>query len=200
MILSHLAYAAAWAVFGACHSLAAGETAKRALAPLLGRGYRLGYNLFAVALFIAVGMVGAWALGAEPLFALPAWGKAALATIHLCGWAVMLLAARYYDLGRLGGLYQLRHPDQPEDEDLHLGGPHRWVRHPLYAGAFLILWGGAVSPLGLATALWGSLYLLIGTACEEKRLLRRYGDAYAHYCAQVPAFIPWRGRLPAIDS
>jgi len=185
----HLAYALAWIAFGLSHSGLAGRN-------LAGRRWsRIAYNAIAVAAFLAVGAVGGWALGAEPAFDLPLWGRMLLGGVHLAGWAVMLLSARHYDLGRLGGLSQLRHPDQPEDEGLRLDGPHAWVRHPLYAGAFLILWGAALSPLGLATALWGSLYLLVGTYCEERRLLARYGEGYAAYRARVPAFVPWRGRV-----
>lgn len=183
----HLAYGLAWIAFGLSHSGLAGRS-------LAGRWSRIIYNAIAVAAFLAVGGVGGWALGDEPAFDQPLWGRIVLGAIHLSGWAVMLLSARYYDLGRLGGLTQLRHPGQPEDESLRLDGPHAWVRHPLYAGAFLILWGAALSPLGLATALWGSLYLLVGTFCEERRLLARYGDSYARYRARVPAFVPWKGR------
>lgn len=139
--------------------------------------------------------MGSIALAERPAFDLPGWARGALALVHLGGWAVMLFSARFYDLGRLGGLTQLRHPDQPADESLRRDGPHAWVRHPLYSGGFLILWGAALSPLGLATAVWGSLYLLIGTACEERRLLARYGQDYAAYRARVPAFVPWRGRV-----
>lgn len=139
--------------------------------------------------------MGARTLGGEPAFDLPVWGKMGLGAVHLAGWAVMLWSARFYDLGRLGGLAQLRRPDEAEDEPLRRDGPHAWVRHPLYSGAFLILWGAALSPLGLATAAWGSLYLLAGTWCEERRLLARYGDNYAAYRARVPAFVPWRGRV-----
>lgn len=184
----HLAYALAWIAFGLSHSGLAGRN-------LGGRWSRIVYNIVAIAGFLAVGAVGQWALGGEPAFALSGWAKAGLGAVHLAGWAVLLFSARYYDLGRLGGLTQLRHPDRPGDEGLRLDGPHAWVRHPLYGGAFLILWGAAMAPLGLATAVWGSLYLLIGTACEERRLLGRYGEDYARYRATVPAFIPWKGRV-----
>ncbi|EME68405.1 hypothetical protein H261_18637 [Paramagnetospirillum caucaseum] len=184
----HLAYALAWLAFGLSHSGLAGRN-------LAGRRWsRIVYNIIAVAAFLAVGSIGTWALGGEAAFDLPVWARGLLAAVHLSGWAVMLWSARYYDLGRLGGLSQLRHPDRPEDEGLRRDGPHAWVRHPLYAGAFLILWGAALSPLGLATAVWGSLYLLAGTWCEERRLLARYGEEYTAYRAGVPAFIPWRGR------
>ncbi|CAA7614362.1 isoprenylcysteine carboxylmethyltransferase family protein [Magnetospirillum sp. SS-4] len=186
--LAHALYALAWLAFGLGHSLLAGRV-------WLGRWSRLAYNGIAVASFAGVSAVGAVTLAGQPMFDLPAPVLAGLAAIHFGGWAVLLLSARHYDLGRLGGLTQLRHPDRPSDEELRLDGPHRWVRHPLYAGAFLILWGAAVNPLGLATACWGSLYLLAGTWCEERRLIRLYGRAYSDYRARVPAFAPWRGRV-----
>ena len=49
--------------------------------------------------------------------------------------------------------------------------------------------------LGLATAVWGSAYLVIGTAFEERKLRRLYGQAYEDYRARVPAFVPWKGRV-----
>ncbi len=184
----HALYALAWLAFGLGHSLLAGRV-------WLGRWSRLAYNAVAIASFAGVSAAGAATLADRPVFDLPGPALAGLAAVHLAGWAVLLLSARFYDLGRLGGLAQLRHPEAPPDEGLRLDGPHGWVRHPLYAGAFLILWGAAVNPLGLATACWGSLYLLAGTWCEERRLLRRYGPAYAGYRARVPAFVPWRGRI-----
>jgi len=57
---------------------------------------------------------------------------------------------------------------------------HRFVRHPLYSAAFLIL--------------WGSVYLVVGSHFEERFLERLYGDAYADYRRRVPAFVPWKGR------
>ena len=71
---------------------------------------------------------------------------------------------------------------------------HRFIRHPLYSGLFLVLWGHAQTEFALATALWGSVYLVIGAGFEERRLIDRYGDAYRTYRARVPAFVPWRGR------
>lgn len=53
----------------------------------------------------------------------------------------------------------------------------------------------AQTEFALATAVWGSVYLLIGALYEERRLADRYGDAYVEYRRRVPAFIPWRGRV-----
>ncbi len=189
----HLLYALAWLLFGVVHSGLAALPVKARLAPLLGRRRRIAYNLVALASFAAVAAAGAATLGRLPPFGLPAAALAAMAVVHFSGWGVLLASARFYDLGRFTGTAQLR--GASEDEGLRRDGPHAWVRHPLYAGAILILWGAAVTPLGLATAVWGSLYLAVGTVLEERKLLRLHGEAYRDTRRRVPAVVPWRGRV-----
>ncbi len=70
-------------------------------------------------------------------------------------------------------------------------GLHRCVRHPLYSAGFMILWGLLRDPLSLAMAIWGSLYLVIGTRFEERKLRRLYGAAYDDYSKRVPPSIAW---------
>lgn len=194
MPLDHLLYGLAWMMFGAAHSLLASHGAKRRLAPLFGPWYRLAYNLFALTTFAGVVLAGRAVLGDWPRFPLPPLAIGGMAALHGAGWLVLLAALRGYDGGRLLGLSQIRHRDEPEDEALRTEGFHRYVRHPLYLGALLILWGAAVSPLGLATAAWGTLYLAVGTWFEERKLLALYGARYADYRRRVPAVIPWKGR------
>jgi protein-S-isoprenylcysteine O-methyltransferase Ste14 len=195
--MEHLGYGLAWLSFGAGHSLLAGRRAKDLLHRALGAWYRLAYNLFAVLHLALVWTIGRWLLGDDPAFAMAAWMQGILLVVHLAGWLLMLVALGGYDLGRLAGSRQIRAQRlgivEPEDEALRTDGCHRFVRHPLYTAAFLILWGAVDGPFQLATAAWGSLYLVIGTWLEERRLLQRYGQAYADYRARVPAFIPWKG-------
>jgi protein-S-isoprenylcysteine O-methyltransferase Ste14 len=187
-LIAGLAYALAWAAFGLIHSLLARDAVKARLRPRFGRAYRLVYNLFAGLCFAAVAWVGAVTLGGWPAFDLPAAVTVCLGGLHLTGWAVMIWAARHTDLGRLGGLAQLRGRD--EDEPLTEAGPYRFSRHPLYLGGHLILWGLALSPLGLATAIFGSTYLLVGALFEERDLRARYGQPYDDYCRRVPFLFP----------
>jgi protein-S-isoprenylcysteine O-methyltransferase Ste14 len=198
MIESHVLYALAWLSFGAGHSLLAQPAVKARLRPLVGAGYRLAYNLFAVLHLAAVIAVGRWAFaGAEPL-ALPPWAAAPMIAAQVAGALVLAIALRAYDLGRFAGVTQIRNAcagkSEPEDEPLRMEGPHRFVRHPLYAGLLLILWGRIADPFDLATALWASVYIAVGIALEEQKLVALYGVAYAEYRRRVPALFPWKGR------
>jgi protein-S-isoprenylcysteine O-methyltransferase Ste14 len=193
---AHALYAAVWATFGIGHSLLAGQSVKARLRPFLGAFHRLAYNLFAGA---HLGLV--WATGAMAFAGAPAYSfqyQVALTGIQVVGWLVLLVGLMSYDLGRFAGSKQIRGYFQgvkePEDEPLRISGPHRFVRHPLYAGVVLILWARVADELSLATAVWGSIYLFAGTLLEERKLLGLHGRAYAEYRGKVPAIVPWKGR------
>lgn len=161
-----------------------------------GRYYRLTYNGFAVLHLGAILWLGRiWLGGASPLGLSPTIGAIGDA-VTVLGVVVIGIALMGYDRGRFLGTTQIKAPETAPDENLKLGGLHRYVRHPLYSGLFLVLWGHAQTEFALATAFWGSFYLIIGAGFEERRLIARYGTAYADYRARVPAFVPWRGRVP----
>lgn len=190
----HLIYALLWLVFGAAHSVLASETAKQLTRVIFGRLERLAYNVIAVLHFVATVAAGRFMLSgsaAQP-FDLPPLVQGGMGAALVAGAGIILLALRHYDLRRFAGT--ILPADSTAPEPLHTDGLHRYVRHPLYSGAFLLLIGGATDAFGLATCLWASLYLVIGTWFEERRLISLYGDAYRRYRAAVPAFIPWRGR------
>lgn len=196
--MEQVLYALAWAAFGAVHSALAAAPVKARLVPLLGPWYRIAFNAVAVLSLAAVWGIGRTLLGTAPPFPIPTAVAWTLLDVEAAGWIVLAVALTRYDLGRFLGTRQIaenrRGLSYSDDEPLRTDGPHRFVRHPLYAGAFLVLWGRVDGVFALATAAWGSLYLLIGAAFEERRLLRLHGSAYAEYRRRVPAFVPWRGR------
>jgi len=108
--------------------------------------------------------------------------------VWLVGTAVIALgeAVRFWAAGHLVKL-----------EQLTISGPFAHMRNPLYIGSILIgagfcLLSGAwwSWPL-LAVAL--ALVYPVSVAGEEKRLSKRFGEAYSHYVTAVPRWWPrWR--------
>jgi protein-S-isoprenylcysteine O-methyltransferase Ste14 len=94
---------------------------------------------------------------------------------------------------RLGGNWSAE-VTVKEHHELVRGGPYALVRHPIYTGVLLALVGSA-----LAVDKWrGLVGLLLITAgflrkivIEERFMLGEFGEAYAHYRANVPALIPF---------
>ncbi|MDH5353966.1 MAG: NnrU family protein [Gammaproteobacteria bacterium] len=196
-LTDYILYALLWLSFGFAHSLLASNLSKRILQPIFGPAYRLVYNLFS-ALHIGLIMIGGsmWLGDNAVSFNLDRWLDILIMACRWLGVGIMAAALTQYDLGLFGGLTQLRRGSDSTDEDepLHLSGMHRYVRHPIYLGAYCYLWGGAVNEFGLQTALWGSTYLLIGTWFEERKLIAQYGQSYVDYRIRVPSVIPFRGR------
>ena len=193
----HFMYAGAWLSFGVLHSILASQRAKELLKPTLRSAYRLAYNIvamFHVGLILVLGHV---LLGAQssPFAYADALGGLAMAA-RVLGLIVIVVSLTQYDVGRFSGLTPLLRAESSADEEatLHVAGLHRYVRHPLYLGVYIFAWANASGELELATALWISLYLLIGTHFEERRLVARFGDAYVAYREAVPALLPTRGR------
>ena len=193
-----LLYALLWLSFGYMHSLLTLPKVRKVLLPVFGRAYRFAYNLFAMGHFLIVYLIG------RTLFEHSAFnvfssdlGAGLFNAISIIGVIVLLLALRQYDLGLFSGLSQLFNRQQSTTasvEPLNTGGLNRWVRHPLYTGLFMYIWGGATNQFGLWTAIFASLYLLIGVHFEEKKLIALYGDAYIRYQSSVSAFLPLKWR------
>lgn len=77
--------------------------------------------------------------------------------------------------------------------ELMITGIHKIVRHPMYAGTFVFIWGLLIifpylSVLLVDTVI--TVYTLIGLHFEEQKLEIEFGNAYKVYKKQVPMLIP----------
>lgn len=82
---------------------------------------------------------------------------------------------------------------QSQTMPLAVRGAYRWVRHPLYTSALLLIWSQPDLTYDriLFNVTW-TLWMIVGTVLEERDLLANFGDAYAAYKRNVPMLIPWR--------
>ncbi len=97
----------------------------------------------------------------------------------------------------LSGLKSLYLNDEQAANQLQVSGIHRFVRHPLYSGTFLAIWGLwlLVPQLSLLVAnIIITAYTLLAIGWEEKKLEAEFGDSYRLYKQQVPKLIPLPGK------
>jgi len=65
------------------------------------------------------------------------------------------------------------------------------VRHPMYLALILYLWCQTFRMMDLVVNTLLTLYVLIGTWLEERKLVLEFGEAYLRYQRQVPMLIPF---------
>ncbi len=105
--------------------------------------------------------------------------------------ALIMIVSVYKYFRLLSGIRTL-YESLPEVK-LEIRGIHKYVRHPLYTGTLLFVWGlffifPFLNNLVAALAITG--YTLIGIKFEEKKLLLQFGDHYREYVSKVPMLIP----------
>ena len=196
MILSSfLLILLAFGLYGTLHSLLAANSVKarveKWLGPRLYPHYRLAYNIFSGLAILPV-LYLVWRLPDAPLYTIP-WPWLLL-TLGIQLAAAVGLLASFRVTGSLEflGMAQFLHLRQPAaPEALRVDGMYRWMRHPIYSFSLLILWLLPVMTNNrLAAALGITLYILIGSTLEERKLLAQFGEAYRAYQQQVGKFIP----------
>ena len=83
---------------------------------------------------------------------------------------------------------------------LAASGPYAWIRHPQYAAFILIMFGFLLQWPTILTLLMFPvlvyMYLRLARR-EEAEVAKAFGDAYAHYTAATPAFVPRPAQLRA---
>lgn len=72
-------------------------------------------------------------------------------------------------------------------------GPYRFVRHPMYSAALLLIWSGIgahISVWAAGVGVAATAVVLIRIAVEERLLRERYAD-YGDYVLTTKALIPF---------
>lgn len=184
----------AWFAYAALHSLLASFAVKDRVAarwPGFMPWYRLAYNLVAVVAALPL----AWLVYTAPGGWLWRWTGpwAWLANgLALAAVAVLFLSARHYDMDEFLGLRQWRErmPQADRPGGFSISPFHRFVRHPWYCCGLVLVWTRDMNPALLLSALAITLYFVVGSRLEEKKLLALHGAAYRRYRARVPGLLP----------
>lgn len=91
------------------------------------------------------------------------------------------------------GLRSFHYAANPTQGALVTAGPYRFIRNPIYAAAWLVIWTGVAvhwSAVNAVLAGTAALTLLVRIACEEKLLRAAYPE-YKEYAGRTPRLIPF---------
>ena len=80
-----------------------------------------------------------------------------------------------------------------QKHSLVIHGPYRWVRHPFYDSAALLMVAVSLIAANWFLLLTGGLafvLLVVRTRTEEEKLLARFGEAYRAYMKRTGRFLP----------
>jgi methanethiol S-methyltransferase len=180
-------------VYGFIHSALASPKVKHIFEQKLGklfRYYRLLYNVLAIVLLIGL----LWyqrLLPKERLWAAEWWVDGFAITLFWIGVLIALKALQGYDLREFLGV---PNPSaSPTSSEFRTSGLLRYVRHPLYTGTILAVWGLFLHESTLKSlimAICVTVYIRMGIVYEERKLVREFGDAYLSYRRRVPMLFP----------
>ena len=118
-----------------------------------------------------------WQPVAGHVYTVTGWRAIAHAAVQLSGLWLIARSVATIDPLELAGIKPASGSDS-----LQTAGPYRWVRHPLYLGWLLAVFGAAdMTADRLAFAAITTAYLLVAIPWEERSLRRIFGEPYARY-------------------
>jgi len=172
--------AALFSVFALHHSVLARDRVKAQLARLVPDPLmRPTYVWIASALFVLV--CASWQLTGVDVYHVTGPLVAPLAGVQLAGVALIAWSVRGLDPLELAGIH-----GADARTTLQITGPYRWVRHPLYLGWVLAVFGAAhMTGARLSFAVISTIYLVLAVPWEERSLRRAFVDDYDRYARQV---------------
>ena len=187
-----------WVLWCTFHSTLISITVTEYMKSKLGNGfrfYRFFYNVVSVATLIPL-VYYSRMIQEAPVFY---WeGPLAIIQVFLLAASIYLFVAggRHYNWAQFCGIAQIRagraEGSLSRCDSFVVSGIHRIIRHPWYLGGMIIVW---VQNLSVSTILINiiiSVYFIVGSFLEERKLVREFGDKYREYQQSVSMLFPWR--------
>jgi protein-S-isoprenylcysteine O-methyltransferase Ste14 len=123
---------------------------------------------------------------------------AVLDGIFWLGWVVLVASTfllSHFELFGLSQVFARLFGKTPSDAKFRAPLLYRYVRHPIYLGVLLAVWGAPEMTAGhLLFSVVITGYILIGIQLEEHDLIQQFGDQYRRYRQHAAMLVPLAGR------
>lgn len=188
----HIVLVLAWVLYFFIHSFLAGFAVKNFMQtrfPAVFKYYRLIYNLIASTGLLIILIING-ALASPLLINSTIFTTVLGLMLATSGLLVIKKAFKCYNLKEYLGIEKAAKSADPR---LITDGILAVVRHPIYTGTLLIVfgfWFYRPNATNLVTVICICLYLIAGIYLEEKKLRATFGKAYDTYKKKVPMLIP----------
>jgi len=159
------------------------------------RYYRLFYNIFSTLILVPV-VIYSYSVMQKPFFTWHGYLLAVKYFMLMAGLGILYAGSRHYNMRTFLGINQIHagvnHGLINTSGTIEKRGIMGVVRHPFYSGSFLLIWAGNLDTTRLIINIILSLYLVVGTMLEERKLLSELGDVYRDYQKEVSMLFPWK--------
>ena len=192
MNLQHWQLLIFWVIYCAVHSLLAEIRIKNYIQNFMGGGfkyYRPLYSFFALLTLVLL-LWFQFSIKSSWLFTPMIYTYLPGVIAGISGLSVMIICIKKY-FYEMSGLQAIQ--NSGAKNTLQQSGLHKYVRHPLYLGTLLFIWGlFLIFPLmnNLIAAIIIAVYVQFGIRLEEKKLRLQFGKSYIEYSKKVPGLIP----------
>jgi protein-S-isoprenylcysteine O-methyltransferase Ste14 len=100
-----------------------------------------------------------------------------------------------YDSLSFFGIRQMldfgKRKEKDPSEEIKRNGLLGIMRHPMYLALIIYLWCQTFRVMDIVVNMVLTIYVIIGTKLEEKKLVLEFGDTYVKYQQEVPMLIPF---------
>lgn len=193
-----------WIAFCVIHSALISTTVTDFMRSRLKDRYRfypLLYGLSTIALLLALGLYTD-RTDEQPLIQ---WSGALAAVpiaLFVASGLLMWSASNHYDMLKMVGIRQLMKGPPPtfpaSGGKIDDSGVLGMVRHPIYAAMLIAFWARDITPSVLVVNVVLSVYMIVGTMLEERRLSLEFGGAYEEYKKNVSMLFPAKWLIRAV--
>lgn len=198
--MDHFLLAILWIIWCAIHSGMISAPVTEFFKRRLGahyRFYRLFFNLVAVATIIPV-ILYAQSIESHVLFHWEGFLIVFQVLLLALAGLLFIAGAWHYDMLQFFGLRQIMtgtsHGALTESGELNTSGILGVTRHPWYLATVMFIWADfrSFTTSTLVTNAVLSVYLVVGTILEERKLIMEIGEGYREYQKKVSMLFPFK--------